>query len=364
MGDGVPGLAGRPALTKTETRTGDRAEVGALRARDYERGDEAAILQMFERVHGRQRSPEEWRWQFLDGPGGPAVIYLLDHGGTPVGHLAHMPFAAWIDGRHARLALGCDTMILPEHRGRGGVKTLLQAFLAGPHGFDARLGFPTDRTIDLMRRHDGGSLLGLLPKWVRLLKGPRELGAAAPLGTPVVKLHGRLASLPSPRPEATVLDDLGRDVDELAADSRAFAPCIRIRDAAYLRWRWQERPGAQWTILGVRGEGQLRGFAVTGVEGSPAGRRGRIVDLLARDAESLRALLSECVRRSGASGCDRVVCEYRDPRPWARRAFFRSGFVPLRGDLKVVGRALSDLSGRLPEKLESWYLTRGDSDLA
>jgi hypothetical protein len=351
-------------LTQARTRAGDRTEIGALRVRTYEPGDEAAILQMFERVHGRPRSLDEWRWQFRAGPEGPALIYLLDHRGTAVGHQAAIPFAAWIDGRHARLALGCDTMILPEHRGQGGVGRLVQAFLAEPHGFDARLGFPTDRTADLVRRHGGGLLLGSLPKWVRLLTGPRELGAGGRLATPIVKLHGRLASLPSPRLEVTALDDLGRGVDELASESRSFAPCIRIRDAAYLRWRWQERPGAQWTILGVHRERELSGLAVIGVQDSPIGPRGRVVDVLARDSQSLRALLCEAVRRLAAAGCERVVCEYKDPRPWARRAFLRAGFVPLGGDLTIVGRALSERAGQVPESLGAWYLTRGDTDLA
>ena len=364
MGDGVPRLAGRCELTQTGTR-GDQAQLGAaLAARAYEPGDEAAILEIFDRVHGRPRSIEEWRWQFRQAPAGPALVHLLIHDGAPVGHLAHMGFDMWLDGRRVNLALGCDTMILPEYRGQGGVGRLVQSFLAVSRGYDVRLGFPTDRTVTLMSRHGGGSLLGSLPKWVRLLTGPRELGAGGRLATPVVKLHGRLVSLPSPRLAVTALEDLGRGVDELAFDSRSFAPCIRIRDAAYLRWRWLERPGAQWTILGVQRERELHGFTVIGVQDSPSGRRGRVVDVLARDSQSLRALLCESVRRLAAAGCERVVCEYKDPRPWARRAFLRAGFVPLRGDLKVVGRALSEQAGRVPERLDAWYLTRGDTDLA
>ncbi len=350
IGSGSGGVAGPDAV---------------LRARMYAPGDERAILRIFERVFGHRRSIEEWRWQFQQAPDGPAVILVLEHDRTPVGHLAYVGFAVSVDGRPARLARGCDMMVLPEFRGLGGTGSLLRFFLEHDHGFDMRMGFPTDQTVALLKRYGGGSLLGRLPSWVRLLERPGEFGTAGRMaaGT-LVRLQGWLASPPSPRVEVQPLEELGPEVDELAEASMSFAPCIRIRDSAYLRWRWLEKPGSEWTILGAREEGQLRGFVVSGVEALPAGRRGRVVEVVAHDATVLHALLLESVRHLASAGCTRVDCDYHDPRHWTRRAFLRAGFVRRPGDLKVDCRALSSRVGTLPQRLESWYLTRGDTNLA
>jgi hypothetical protein len=339
--------------------------VEELGVRTYEPGDEHVILEMFERVFGHRRTLEEWRWQFREAPEGPAVIHVLEDRGSAIGHIAHVPVAVWVAGRRLRLGRGCDTMVLPEYRGHGGMKRLVQGFLEADHGFDLRMNFPNERAAVLMPRYGGGPLLGRVPKWVRLLARPKRLGLpgrVVPGG--LLRLYGGLASRPAPRVPVEPLRELGAEVDELAAESARFAPCIRIRDAAYLRWRWLERPGASSTIVAARRAETLRGFAVLQAHDSDLGRRGRIADALATDAEVLRALLCQAARLLAGQGCDRVVCDYQDPRPWARRAFLRSGFLPLRGDLDVVCRALSEQAGTSPERLQSWYLTRGDSDLA
>jgi hypothetical protein len=103
---------------------------------------------------------------------------------------------------------------------------------------------------------------------------------------------------------------------------------------------------------------------VHGTEESPYGRRGRIVDLLALDAEATRALVCDAFDRLVGLGCERVVFDYHDPRSWARRALLRSGFLPWRGDINLICGSLSARAGALPERMEAWYLTRGDTDRA
>jgi hypothetical protein len=337
------------------------------RLRAYVPGDEDAIQQMFQDVFGRARTPEEWRWRFLEGPDGPAAIHVLEESGRLVGHIAHVPFRAWVDGRRLRLGHGGDTMVVAASRGRGGMKALVEGFLAADHGFDLRLNFPTDQAAGLMQRYGGGRLLGRIPKWVRLLDRPRQLAwPARLLPGRALRAYAAVASRPLPRLAVEPLRELGPAVDELARASAGFARCIRIRDAAYLRWRWLEQPGAAWQLTAARDSaGALRGLAVWGTkEDEVHGRRGLVVDLLAADAESTRALLLAASRALREQGCDRVVCDCADPRPWVRRAFLRAGFLPAGGDINVVCGSLSAGTGPVPERLDAWYLTRGDTDLA
>ena len=103
----------------------------------------------------RERSLAEWRWLFQQGPEGPALIGILEHDGRPVGSIAHIPTSVWVDGRRLRLATGCDLMISPECRGRGGSQQLVEAFLGSDHGFDLNLGHVNDRSGHVFTQYAG-----------------------------------------------------------------------------------------------------------------------------------------------------------------------------------------------------------------
>lgn len=335
--------------------------------RTYRPGDEQAIQAMYATVFGKQRSLEEWRWRFRDAPDGPALIHVLERDGRLVGHIAHVGFAVFVESRRLRLAHGSDTMVLPEARGRDGMPRLVRGFLESEHGFDLRMNFPTDRAAVAMERLGGGRRLGRIPRWVRwhtphpALPQPGRFLIACR----ATRLHAAVASWPRPRIRVEPLAQLGPEVDELAEASAAFAPCIRVRDASYLRWRWLDRAGGSWTIRAARSRGGgLHGLVVFGSQESEHGRRGLIAEILVRDAAALRALLLDAAGTLTSNGCLSVACDYLDPRPWARRALYRSGFLPYGTGINVVCGSLSERAGGVPERLASWYLTRGDTDLA
>ena len=174
--------------------------------------------------------------------------------------------------------------------------------------------------------------------------------------------HGTLAIDPA------VAQGRAQPVSRRSVKSRVpkgHKTAARPNDMPESRWRWRGQPGAHWLIRAARrGDGGLRGFIVFGVEESRYGRRGQIVDLLARDPSAMRALLCDAVDTLTAQGYLRVICDYLDPRPWARWALYRSGFLPCSGDFNVICGSLSAKAGAVPERLKAWYLTRGDTDLA
>jgi hypothetical protein len=152
-------------------------------------------------------------------------------------------------------------------------------------------------------------------------------------------------------------------VDELAFASANFAPCIRVRDADYLRWHWLERPDRRFRIRAARDEsGDLRGLAVLGRD-APSGRNAEIVDLLAYDYTATRALLDDAWAVLVGEGCRSVSCIYADPRPWSRRAMLHSGFRSGPPGPSVAAGPLSDRVGSVVSHMDVWYLTYGDTDI-
>lgn len=329
----------------------------------YRPGDEHGIQAAYETVFGRKRSLAEWRWRFRDPPAGPAMVHVLENEEGIVGHIAHGPVLTWVDGKRLLLGQGGDTMTLPACRGRGGMRQLVEAALADGT-YDLRMNFPSDMARPLFVRYGAGVVVGTLPVWVRRQRLTRGLPTPVRPFARAILAAGRFAA-DHPRPGVTVepLDDLGTEVDELARASAAYARCIRIRDADYLRWRWLAQPDARWEIRAARSpDGRLVGIAVLGLEEGRRGRTGWINDLLAPDGRTLRALLLDGAARLAGQGASSVSCQYLDPRPWARRVFLRSGFLPSGNEYPFIARSMSPAAGDAPEQLQSWYLTRSDTE--
>jgi hypothetical protein len=338
-------------------------ESNDLSVRTYRPGDEHAIQAVYETVFERKRSLAEWRWRFQGSPTRPAMLHVLENEDGIVGHLSHIPFPTWVDGQRLVTGQGGDTMTMPACRGKGGMRQLVEAALS-EHTYDLRLNFPSDMSRPLFVRYGAGTVVGVLPLWVRRHSLTRPLPPLAiPLARAALAAGRFVADHPRPRLTVEPLDELGAEVDELAATSASFARCIRIRDSAYLRWRWLAQPDARWEIRAARAEdGRLTGISVLGLETGVRGRAGWINDLLAPDRRTLRALLVDGVTLLVAQGASSVHCQYLDPRPWARQAFVRSGFLPSRQGNPFICLSLSSAAGDAPERLESWYLTRSDNE--
>ena len=357
-----PPMQASPADSAADPQA-DRPAAPEMHVRTYRPGDEEELLAMFVSIF-RERSLAEWTWLFREGPHGPADIHLLESEGRTIGAVSHIPVNVWVRGEKLRLAIGCDVMVLKEYRGLGGAELLFRTYFASEHGVDMNFGTVNAGSSHVTQRHMGTNTMGAAPTWVRSrTRGGRRNPVLRAAETFAERLYGAVVSWPRPRLAVTELPDPGVEVDELANASASFAPCIRVRDAGYLRWHWLENPMARWRMRAVRGaDGSLRGLSVIGARDEAGSRQGYIMELLARDPDALRALVLDGWARLREEDCDRVSCIYQDPRPWARRAMLRCGFRSVLGTPIACG-SLSPRSGEIVGRLESWYLTGGDADM-
>ncbi len=194
-------------------------------------------------------------------------------------------------------------MITPECRGLRGSEQLVRAFLASEHGFDLNLGTVNESSSHVMGRYAGTVTMGRPPQWVRLrTRGGRHRALVRLAATTAERFYGTVSSWPSPNLAVVDLVNLGPEVDDLARESAGFAPCIRVRDAAYLRWRWLEEPATRWRIRAARdADGGLRGLAVFGARGgwprAARYRRGSAGARRSRGARSRDRRLDDSGRR-------------------------------------------------------------------
>jgi hypothetical protein len=336
----------------------------AVHARAYAPGDEQQLRAGLREVISTDRSDEEWRWWFLKNPCGQATIFVLETEGTIVGHQSHVPGEMWVDGRRLHVGIGGDSWVKRGFQGPGGMRRLVEAFLASDHGLDVRINYPGERSAKIFERLGLGTVVGEASIWARAHNRSffaRQSPAAVLPLTLTARGASAVASAGPDRVRVEPLRDIGSEIDDLARDSAEFARCIRIRDADYLRWRWAEQPGGRWTIRAARRrDDTLSGWIVYGRDSGSS--RGLIGDLLAGDARSARALLLEASRSLRREGCSGVWLMLHDPRPWASRALLRAGFLPTRRGILVMVGTLGDRAGTAPGSLANWYLTLGDTD--
>jgi hypothetical protein len=128
-----------------------------------------------------------------------------------------------------------------------------------------------------------------------------------------------------------VLEGFDESFDELFEKIAAVVPCLPEKDGAFLRWRYGPgSPQNPVTILGVRGEEGLLGYAVLGVTvETPQGfRDAYILDLMTLPGrrDVARALLREAIRYFRRAGV-----------PIIRYRFLMSHTSPRSSDLRRLG---------------------------
>jgi hypothetical protein len=330
--------------------------------------DEPAIQALFKSTFGVDRSGDEWRWRFIDAPSSPQ-IHVLELEGELVGHMAYAQFMHFLDGERRPTLVGGDWMYRADLRGQGINQRFAQTYREFYGDAISGLAFPS-AAAQAVAAKSPRTLTPLfeVPQWVRWRTGravhesnprvPSPVGRVLTVAQSLAALGGR------PRSKGRTITPGWADAEELDAlveRTCSAARCIRVRDAAYLRWRWRDQPGRSWSMVACHDrDGRLGGWAVAGLDPSSP-RRGRIVDLLAEDSACTTALVAAAHARLIRAGAEVTTCELHDPRPWARSAMHRAGFI------HRPGGPMARCGPQSPEHADwalpsSWYVTSGDTD--
>ncbi|WOJ96928.1 GNAT family N-acetyltransferase [Congregibacter brevis] len=95
--------------------------MGKFTIRQYLDGDGEEINALYREVTGRQRSQEEYQWQWLLSPSGLGDIWLIideERGGKIIGHHGVMPIRFTRGDTDLLFGKIENTMVLPAYRGR------------------------------------------------------------------------------------------------------------------------------------------------------------------------------------------------------------------------------------------------------
>jgi len=225
----------------------------AIRVRDYDPNRDAArVERLWREIFGQPRGGQSVGWLFRPGPAGEAPRAVAEFDGRVVAHAGGAPLRFRLAGEQVRGAYSVAAMTDPAVRGQRLFFRVAEHLYARleEEGFAFVAGFSNERSHRLMTGPLRRTPLRPFPWAIRPLRPLAAAGA----------LLRRLEAREAPSEASPVrLDRAGVQVGPCAPDDPRLdalwartAPEVSVgavRDAAFVRWRFAERPDAAYRLF-------------------------------------------------------------------------------------------------------------------
>jgi hypothetical protein len=334
--------------------------------------DRRATDALYRRVFGHDAadaSQLRWNWQYLQNPNNPPEgpqIWLAREGPTVIGQYATMPVRLSLEGREVRGSWGMDVMVAPE-RQRQGVGEVL--FRTWDHSVGASLGLGLSPSSHRLFRKMKWPEVGPVPCLVkpltrRALRRPnwpmplnRLVGAVT---YPYVRVISRIKPLHAQIQPIRHFDRRFTELWERVAPS--FGLAVR-RDAAYLNWKYIEPPHVRYSVVALKRDEALAGYAVYRHLQEPRGRVTVLVDFLAdpADREGFETLVRWVDREARAANSDKI--RLFEMHAGFRKLLRSAGYYHVKSTLQFTLKVNEvEVNDAFYQQTGNWHFTLGDSD--
>jgi hypothetical protein len=334
--------------------------------------DRRGVDTLYRRTHGpdaAEASRLRWDWQHRRNPynrTGEPGIWVAREGPTVVGHYPTLPVKISMKGLEVEGAWGTGATVAPERdsqgldealarawdRNSGAVLTLGEA--GGDKALIDRLRWPQARTLPCLVKP-------LTRRAVRLPHWPNVINRlVSALMSPVIFVVARS------RPLRAECEPIRRFDSSFTALWEKLAPKFDLavrRDAPYLNWRYIEPPHVRYSVVALKRQGELHGYAVYRHRHEPLGRVTMLVDFLVDpdDVAGLKTLLRWVDRAARIEDADKVRCYAM--HGVFRKVLRRNGYFNVKSSLEVGVKVNAvQVPKGFYEETDGWHITCGDSD--
>lgn len=336
------------------------------------------ILSLREAVFGEMEkdklNPEFWRWEFMGGPDGKAFIYIVEEGGRVIAHFADIPRRFSVNGKVVLGTLSLDLMVHPdfwrrgifEEMGRYAVQRVKAAnglFLtAYPirketiHGF-TKIGWKG--VVELPVLVYPLRFRGILDRYLHFRPLSLLLGGVAGFFH-FLFFQGRARTEQVDGIDIDRVVQLGDEFDQFWQQASSFSPIVGVRDRLFLNWRYLQHPTRSYAIYRARKSGEMRGYIVLRKVDLLEFNSAVIVDVLALDKESLKALVAKGIEHSYKEGAALLGFMVPKTHPY-HRDLRRWGFLPSMKTFQFMVYDQGNLAALQDPK--GWYVNWGDTDV-
>jgi GNAT superfamily N-acetyltransferase len=347
------------------------------KVRDGDERDLENILSLRKVVFGEMEEdkldPSYWKWQFMKGPDGKALIYVAEDEGRVIGHFADVPRRFFAHGSVVLGTLSIDLMVHPDYRRKGIFSEL------------GRL------AIERVKRRDGLFMMAY-PIRKETIQGFKKIGWEVVTELPVIVCPIRFQGivrryLPFPlishflggtarlfyfilfwnkgrrRAEGIEIEEVKEfddQFDSFWTKALSLYPILGVRDRSYLTWRYLQHPTRTYIIFRAKKNGEMKGYIILRKVDLLRFKSAVIVDLIASDSETLSALVMKGIDQSRKEKVDLLGYMVPKGHPY-HRILRQRGFLP---SLKTF---LLMVYPQSPKELllspERWYVNWGDTDV-
>jgi GNAT superfamily N-acetyltransferase len=317
--------------------------------------------------------PRFWRWEFIENPGGKALIYVIQDKGRIVGHFADIPRDFCIDGETVRGTLSLDLMVEPDYRRKGFFSRMgrVAAGRVSEQGGLFMTAFPIRKeTIAGLKKIGWRNVVrlpvlvypirfsGIVHRYLRFR--PLSLVAGGMARCVYFLFHGRNKRK---APEGISIERVSHpdeQFDRFWEKARTLYPVLGNRDRKALRWRYFEHPTRTYILYRAMKNGEMTGYVVLRKVDLLEMNSAVIVDLLAMEEDVLTALVKKGIEHSRVEGADLLGMMVPESHPYCR-SLKRSGFL---SSLKAFQFMIFP-HGREEILLNpnAWYVNWGDTDV-
>lgn len=334
--------------------------------------DRRGVDTLYRRTHGADAAEANrlrWDWQHRRNPynaGGQPGIWVAREGPTVVGQYPTLPVRLSLKGLEVEGAWGKDAILAPERDRQALDEALVRAWDRNS-GAVLTLGASEESRQLLDRLHWPPShvlpclVKPLTRRAIRFPHWPTPLNRlVSALTLPVVQIVSRS------RPLRAECEPIRRFDSSFTALWERLAPKYDLavrRDASYLNWRYIEPPHVRYSVVALKRQGELHGYAVYRHRHEPLGRVTMLVDFLVDpdDVSGLKTLLRWVDRVARSEDADKVRCYVQHAA--FRRVLRRNGYFNVRSTLEVTVKVNAvQVPKGFYDDTDGWHITQGDSD--
>jgi len=325
------------------------------------------------RLESRRRILD-WIHEAMPGRDRTPLRHVIVDGDRLAASMGHLPADFLVNGRVVAARFTHDLLVDPRYRGQGLAKRIAEnalrpgEFLPGglwmtepcykihlASGFTDMKRLVTQTLVLDPRAFAARKGLSGVRAWT----ARAALAAARARALRAAKTENRAAG-----PSVRALEVFDPGMDGSWRRHLEGYGVGRVRDAAYLNWKYCRHPNLPYRALVAEGDGELAGYLVwRPAAASDPERRALVVDFLVAngDTSTLRRLLARAVVDADASGA--AVLSMLTTQPWAIHLLRSLGFFP-RGERHTW--VVAGWQGVIPEAWRrdhaAWHLCLGDSD--
>jgi GNAT superfamily N-acetyltransferase len=291
------------------------------KVRDGNEKDMEEILSLRRDVFGEMErdklDPRFWRWQFMEGPSGKALIYVVEGENKIVGHFSDLPRQVSRHGKVVSGTLSVDLMVHSDYRRMGIFEAIGKYAIQRVKDENGlfMMSYPVRRETIQGFKKIGWKEVVQLPVLVYPIKfagivnrylrfAPLSLLFGGIARCFYFLLYGLKKRKRMENVEIEKVDLLDDQFDDFWQKALSLYPIMGIRNRNYLAWRYLQHPTRNYTIYRAKKGGEMIGYIVLRKVELLNFNSVVIVDLLALDDGALLALVEKGIQHSRQEGAD------------------------------------------------------------